>query len=201
VKLPDGVSLKINIAAICPASKVLGPGARFVIWVQGCCFACYNCSTPAWREMKEATLLTPEALASQVLKTSGIEGITISGGEPMLQAEGLAALIKSIRLAKPLSVICYSGFTLEELKHKKDIHIDAFLAEIDVLIDGPYIDSLNDNKGLRGSTNQRIHFLSGVYQELAEDFVNGTRNQELHLFSDEYLLVGLKPKRGQQLYL
>jgi anaerobic ribonucleoside-triphosphate reductase activating protein len=51
--------------------------------------------------MKEAMLLSPEELASQVLKTPGIEGVTISGGEPMLQAEGLAKLVKIICLTKP----------------------------------------------------------------------------------------------------
>jgi anaerobic ribonucleoside-triphosphate reductase activating protein len=75
------------------------------------------------------------------------------------------------------------------------------MAEIDVLIDRPYIDSLNDSKGLRGSTNQRIHFLSGIYKEFVVDFIESKRGMELHLFSDEYLLVGLKPQKGQGLSL
>ncbi|MCL0087098.1 radical SAM protein [Thermodesulfovibrionales bacterium] len=199
IKLMNDKLLKINVAAICPATRVLGPGKRFAIWVQGCCFACDNCCAPAWRAMKVATLLTPAALARRVLQTPGIEGLTISGGEPMLQAEGLAKLVQNIHSVRPLPIICYTGFTLEELKTKKDAAVAAFLAKIDVLVAGTYIDRLNDNKGLRGSTNQEIRFLSGVYQEFAVDFVNYPRDMEVHLFQDEYLLVGIKPKKRAKL--
>ncbi len=194
MKLLNYEPSKLNIAATCPSTKVLGPGRRFVIWVQGCCFACYNCGSPEWREMKEATLITPGDLAREILKTPGIEGVTISGGEPMLQAAGLYELVKNIRDSKPLSIICYTGFTLEKLIEKGDSNIDAFISEIDVLIDGPYVDSLNDNKGLRGSSNQRIHFFRGVYQGFAADLANGKRDIEIHLLRNEYLIVGIKPK-------
>lgn len=184
----------LNLAAHCSSSNVLGPGKRFIIWVQGCCFDCYNCGSPEWREIKDATLITPEDLSKKILKTQGIEGITISGGEPMLQVEGLLRLVELLHKESPLSVICYTGFTLEELRRKKDKKIDDFLSKIDVLIDGRYIDSLNDNKGLRGSTNQKIHFLSGLYRELEDEFLNRKRDMEIHLFKDHYLLVGIKPK-------
>ncbi|MCW3488695.1 4Fe-4S single cluster domain-containing protein [Dethiobacter alkaliphilus] len=184
---------KLNIAATCPSIKSLGPGSRFVIWVQGCCFACAGCSSPQWRESKEATLLAPEDLAKEILETPGIDGVTISGGEPMLQADLLWRLVKEIRTVKPLSIICYTGFTLKELKEKRDLKINAFISEIDVLIDGLYIDKFNDNKGLRGSSNQKVHFLSGTYKEFADSFLLSKRKIELHLFQDEYLVVGIKP--------
>jgi len=193
--------LKLNIAAVCSATKVLGPGTRFALWVQGCCFSCTNCSTPEWREQKEEMLITPKELSRQILETPGIEGITISGGESMLQAEALHKLVKHITSLKPLSIICYTGFTIEGLKEQGDANIDDFLTVIDVLIDGPYIDSLNDNRGLRGSTNQRIHFLSDVYKDRAEVFINSKRDIELHLLQNEYLVVGLKPRGMQKLKL
>lgn len=184
----------LNIATTCPSTKVLGPGNRFVIWVQGCCFDCHNCGSPDWRILKDSTLVTPKDLSKEVLKSQGIEGITISGGEPMLQAGGLYELIRNVRSVRPLSVICFTGFTLEELKGKKDSTTDAFLSEIDVLIDGLYMDSLNDNKGLRGSSNQEIHFLSGIYKELADEFADRKRDIELYLFQKSYLMVGIKPR-------
>jgi anaerobic ribonucleoside-triphosphate reductase activating protein len=189
-----GKGRKINVAAICPVSEVLGPGKRFVIWVQGCCFNCINCGSPEWREMKEAKNIAVKDLAERILVTKGIEGITLSGGEPMLQAAALYDLITIVRKLNPISVICYTGFKLDELIDKKDPDIEKLIAVTDVLIDGRYDHSLNNNTGLRGSENQNIHFLSGLYSEQADDFFTCNRKLEIHLGRDHYLLVGIKPK-------
>ena len=98
---------KLNIATICPSTKVLGPGRRFVIWVQGCCLDCYNCSSPEWREVKEAVLIAVEDLSQRILRTQGIEGITISGGEPALRSAGLHDLVKIIRRRRPSNVMLH----------------------------------------------------------------------------------------------
>ncbi len=185
----------LNIAALCPSTKVLGPGKRFVIWVQGCCFSCNNCGSPEWRVMKSATLLYPEELAQRILAEPGLDGITISGGEPMLQAESLLRLVQILRTSRrEFSVLCYTGFTHDVLREKNDPYVNGFLAEIDVLVDGPYIDELNDNMGWRGSANQRIHFLSGRHQEQAEEFTSRRRDIELFLFQEKYLVVGIPAK-------
>lgn len=183
----------MNVAAICPATKALGPGTRFVVWVQGCCFSCENCGSPDWREEREAMRMPPAELAARVLATPEIEGLTISGGEPMLQAGNLCEAVRIIRQQREISVICYTGFTLEALKAKEDTAINSFIATIDVLIDGPYVDTLNDNAGWRGSSNQRVHFLTGLYQDRSEDFLNRRRDIEIHLLGKHYLMVGIKP--------
>jgi anaerobic ribonucleoside-triphosphate reductase activating protein len=188
------VNQYLNIAALCPSTKALGPGKRFVIWVQGCCFQCANCGSPEWSKRKRAILITPHDLAKEILNVPGLEGITISGGEPMLQATNLLKLVKIIRSERNLSAICYTGFTLKELKEKKDPEIDALLSEVDVLIDGLYIDSLNDNKGWRGSSNQEVHFLSGFYENQRAEFLTRRRDMEIHLFKSHYLMVGIHPK-------
>lgn len=184
----------VNVAAICPSSKVLGPGNRFIVWVQGCCFNCRNCGSPDWREMKDVLLEPPYKLAQKVLSVPGLEGLTISGGEPFLQAENVLKLVRLIRTNSPLSIICYTGFTLADLKLMKDPAVQEILANIDVLIDGPYIDELNDNLGWRGSSNQTVHFLSGLYRERAEEFHTRRRDIEVHLHEDHRLLVGIKPR-------
>ncbi len=184
----------LNIAALCPSTIVLGPGKRFVIWVQGCCFDCPDCGSPEWREIKDEMLIPPDNLAEKILSIPELNGITISGGEPMLQAKNLHKLVRLLRPQKSLSVICYTGFTLEQLQKKEDTDINNLLSETDVLIDGPYIDSLNDNKGWRGSCNQRIHFLSGLYKEREQEFLNRKRDIEIHLLKDHYLLVGIHPE-------
>jgi len=184
----------INVAALCPDTAVLGPGRRFVVWVQGCCFDCPRCISPAWRVQEPAKLFTVDELTHAMLRTADLEGLTISGGEPMLQAANLHRVITAVRQKRNISVICYTGFTLEDLRGTKDSGFLSLLSDIDVLIDGPYIERLNDNRGLRGSSNQRVNFLTGVYQDQKENFTDATRNLEAHLFDDHYLMVGIHPK-------
>jgi len=184
----------LNIAEMCLGTYTLGPSKRFAIWVQGCCFSCPGCVSPELQERKDALLSVPEGLANKVLGLSGLEGITISGGEPMLQADALSAFVKRIRLKSSLTVICFTGFTLQELKKKENSAIERLLGQIDVLIAGPYIETLNDNKGLRGSSNQEIHFLSGVYGDFADRFTSGKRHIEIYLRQNYALMVGVHPR-------
>lgn len=184
----------LNIGAICPITKALGPGRRFVIWLQGCLKNCYNCGSAEWKELKNSILIKPYDLAQQILDTNEIEGVTVSGGEPILQLRNLNILIGYLRREKRyLTIICYTGYLLEELVAGKDIEINEFLQKIDVLIDGPYVDDLNNNKGWRGSSNQRIHFLAGNYKDYENEFINKTRDIEIHLLKEHYLIVGIKP--------
>lgn len=189
----NGPMPNLNIAALCPATRALGPGKRFAVWVQGCPFDCPNCASPDWKPIRPAERISPEALAEKVLAVNDLEGITLSGGEPMLQAAGLLRFVRLIQKERRLSVICYTGFTLEALREKNDPVIKGLLSVIDVLVDGPYIDRLNDNKGWRGSSNQAVHFLTGRYEDRAMEFEGRRRDVEVHLRGDHYLLVGVRP--------
>jgi anaerobic ribonucleoside-triphosphate reductase activating protein len=135
-----------------------------------------------------------ETLGQQIVRVPDLEGLTISGGEPMMQAQALADLIDCVHGRRPhLSVLVFSGFKFAKLRKKAkcDRGIAAFLERIDVLIDGLYIADLDDGRGLRGSSNQAIHFLSERYVHLAEQLTYGARETELHLMSAEILLVGV----------
>ena len=79
-------------------------------------------------------------------------GITISGGEPFLQAEALISLIRTIKTRRDIGVIVYSGFTLDELE--RDDEKSSLLSEIDVLIDGRYIKELDDGRAYVGSSTK-----------------------------------------------
>jgi anaerobic ribonucleoside-triphosphate reductase activating protein len=105
----------LNIAHICPETRALGPGLRAVVWVQGCCFNCPGCIAPEWINFRIAKLISPDSLAEKLLSNPNIEGLTFSGGEPMLQPAGLAKLAQIARKKKDISIICYTGFTLEQL--------------------------------------------------------------------------------------
>ena len=95
---------------------------------------------------------------------SGIDGLSLLGGEPFAHAEAGIEIAKTARRLG-LSVMIYSGYTLEQLHTKSDPAITELLANIDLLVDGPYIREQPDTtRRWIGSTNQRIHFLTNRYQ-------------------------------------
>ncbi|MBO3460158.1 radical SAM protein [Aetokthonos hydrillicola Thurmond2011] len=183
----------LNVAEICPASRTLGPGQRFVIWVQGCCFNCRGCVSPDWIPQTQATPIKPPELADAILSVPNTEGLTVSGGEPMLQAKALSELFDCLRQQRDLSIICFTGFTLEQLQAKNEPAINQILTDIDVLIDGQYIPELNDNKGWRGSSNQVVHFLTSRHLLEASLFTQQKRDVEIHMRNDAALMVGIPP--------
>lgn len=183
----------LNVAEICPATRTLGTGKRFVIWVQGCCFNCPGCVSPDWIPQKQATQVDIKRLAEYIVSMPDIDGLTVSGGEPMLQAKALSELFSYIRAARDISIICYSGFTLEQLQAKSKPAINQILTQIDVLIDGLYVDSLNDNQGFRGSSNQIVHFLTPRHILDVELFTQRHRDVEIHIRDTSALMVGVPP--------
>lgn len=139
---------------------VLGPGKRAGIWVQGCGCACPGCIVPdSWSDDGGEVYSVVE-LADWVLAQPDVEGITFSGGEPMDQAGVLAELVRLVRQQRDLGVVCYTGFVLERLDDP--VHV-ALLERVDLLIDGPYVQTLHADLLWRGSSNQRLHLLTDRY--------------------------------------
>lgn len=143
--------------------NVLGPYSRAVIWVQGCTLACPNCIVPeSWRR-DGGDAVPVETLAQWVNAQPSIEGITISGGEPMLQAGALCQLIDQARAKRNIGVMCFTGCTHEALvSNGTDDQIE-LLKRIDLLIDGAYIEERHKSLLWRGSDNQRLLQLSDRY--------------------------------------
>ena len=179
----------LNIAAIVPHTQALGPGTRAAIWVQGCPFRCPGCVAPDWIPFVAATRLTPEEILERI-DLNKITGITFSGGEPMAQAAELAALIRLARQKKDLDLICFTGYRYERLlKHPPNQGVPQLIAEVDVLIDGPYIQALNDSIGLRGSSNQRVIYLTSKLKDHILE--SGTRHLEVTVTDGELAFVGI----------
>ncbi|WP_159790297.1 4Fe-4S single cluster domain-containing protein [Sodalinema gerasimenkoae] len=189
---------RLNLAELCPSSRSLGPGNRFILWVQGCCFNCPGCISPDWIPQTQGTLIEAKQLAEIILSRPNLDGVTVSGGEPMLQAIALSELFSFLRQKRDLSLISYSGFTLAQLQEKNNPEINKVLNYLDVLIDGLYIDDLNDNRGWRGSSNQTIHLLSDRHRREQEQFEQGNREVEIHLRPQTALMVGVPPTRVKQ---
>lgn len=184
-------------------TRVLGPGKRFALWLQGCGAECPGCVAPEFRPFDGGRLISIEELAEKMTADEDTEGITISGGEPFLQADKLCALLGKVKCARPdMSVIIYSGFTYRQLREEEHENIEMILDNYtDVLIDGRYIEELNDNKGLRGSSNQQIIFLTDRYAENDVFLSEGKRSG--HFITENnggrLYMIGVPSKETQKL--
>lgn len=149
-----------------PGSHVLGPGLRAVLWLQGCPRHCPGCLVPESWPASAGQDSTIEEMAEWVLSCPDVEGLTLSGGEPMLQAEAAVALIDLLRQQRDLGVMGYTGFLLEELQRRGTPAQRALLDRLDLLVDGPYVQEQHADLLWRGSSNQRLLALSERYRGL-----------------------------------
>lgn len=149
---------KIRLADIVSESVVDGKGIRLTVFVQGCRHACKGCHNPTTWDENGGEIHTLDFITSIAERDPLLDGFTLSGGEPFLQSEPLYELSKWCH-AHSLNVWCYSGYTYEQLFEigTRDEHVKNLLNEIDVLVDGPFIESQKDlTLAFRGSKNQRI---------------------------------------------
>lgn len=138
-------------------SIVDGSGIRSVIFVQGCGHNCKGCHNPATWDFKGGKVIKIEEVYSAISESDSFlhKGITLSGGEPMLQASALLNLVKMYKQNFRKNVWCYTGFTFEEIVCKPKMK--ELLKELDVLVDGRFIlEKKSLNLKFRGSENQRI---------------------------------------------
>ncbi|HEY1381013.1 MAG TPA: 4Fe-4S single cluster domain-containing protein [Gemmataceae bacterium] len=157
----------LNVAQIVPGTEAEGPGRRYALWFQGCPLRCPGCCNP---EMLPFAGGTPRPVADVLAEVErarnaeAIEGITLLGGEPLAHAAGAAALARGVQ-SLGLTVMVFTGYTLEEARELPDPAAADLLAHTDILVDGPYVRELPDTRRRWiGSTNQRIHFLTDRYR-------------------------------------
>jgi anaerobic ribonucleoside-triphosphate reductase activating protein len=157
--------------------------------MQGCTLGCAGCFNPATHAGGSAGVEGDvDELAAQLAGTAGIDGLSLSGGEPLQQAEASAALLAAAR-ALGLSTLVFSGYTIDEIRALPGG--PAVLAQLDVLIDGRYVAGERLATGLRGSANQRIHLLTERYT-LAE--VEATPVAEIRIGrAGDVVLTGVNP--------
>lgn len=173
----------LNLARTIPRSEANGPGQRFVIWVQGCAIRCPGCWNPDTWAFETRQLCDTDALADEILATGGIEGVTLTGGEPFHQAAALVEVASRVR-AVGLSVFVFTGYDLHELTRFDHRQL---LALTDVLVSGRYVQSQRSFESeWRGSTNQRVHFLTARYTEAC---MANSAHVEFHLAPDGHIAV------------
>ncbi len=139
-------------------SIVDGDGVRSVIWFQGCDHKCFNCQNPETWDFDDGVEMDTEEMKKKIRELEYQQGVTFSGGDPLYQVEALIDLAKCVHECN-MDVWVYTGFTYEELIKlgKKDKKYLDVLKEIDILVDGPFVNSLKSFAvKFRGSSNQRI---------------------------------------------
>lgn len=135
-------------------SIVDGPGIRMVLWTQGCLHQCPGCHNPHTHDLNGGKLYDVDTIISEMRESRLQSGLTLSGGEPFLQAEALLPIVKAAKQMH-LNIWAYSGFTYEELWN--DLVKKKLLMELDVLVDGKFIQDQKDHRLVfKGSKNQRI---------------------------------------------
>jgi anaerobic ribonucleoside-triphosphate reductase activating protein len=186
--------LQARIHAFEPRSRANGPGARFVVWFQGCTLGCPGCFNPTTHDPAAGRGVALDELIDELTRARpGIEGLSLSGGEPLQQPAAARALLDAAR-ALGLSTLAFSGYTIDEIRGLPGG--PEVLARLDVLIDGRYVARDRLATGLRGSANQRIQLLTDRYA-LAD--VEATPVAEIRIGpTGEIVLTGVDPLRLKQ---
>jgi anaerobic ribonucleoside-triphosphate reductase activating protein len=137
--------------------------------------------------------MDPAVFGVQITALDQITGVTVSGGEPLDQAADLAVFLRKIKTNSPLSTMVYTGYTLAQINQPE---IVACLEWIDLLVDGPFVESL-PHALWRGSANQRFHSPSGYFNQATLNLWEQQLQSplEFRYIGEQLLTIGI-PGRG-----
>ena len=150
--------MQMRIAGTINDSIVDGLGFRFTVFTQGCPHHCPGCHNPKTHDFEGGKLADTQEIIEKFRKNELLDGITLSGGEPLCQSEACRVLAQAAH-ESGLNVWCYTGYTFEELMEGFEAHPEwaALLQEVDVLVDGRFILAQRTLEArFRGSKNQRL---------------------------------------------
>lgn len=156
------MALKWRLHGVVPRSAANGPGQRFVIWSQGCALACPGCFNPETHTAAGGVTRTVDELVDEVLAEPNLEGVTLTGGEPLEQPAAVAAFCAALRARADLGVIVLTGFTRAEIE--ADPAKAAAVEGADLVVAGRFNQRLEVGAGLRGSANKVYWDRTGRYR-------------------------------------
>ena len=175
-------SIKFNVAYIKLSTKTEGPFNRCCIWFQGCNINCKGCCNKDLQPLIPRHIVTLEELLNIVKEAKnrfGIEGITLSGGEPSLQ-NSLYLFNNEIHKLG-LGIIMFSG------KDKTNLS-EELVQSVDLLIDGPFIENKQKKKRvLLGSMNKQLSFITDRYKDNLDYFYNPVSIEEVT--AEDYIFI------------
>lgn len=145
-----------NIHSIESCGTVDGPGIRFVVFMQGCPMRCLYCHNPDSWSLRDNKKMSVEEVLQ---KYDGVKefvqsgGITVTGGEPLMQIDFVTELFKCAKLKNIHTALDTSGILFNKNDTSK---IDELLKYTDlVLLDIKHIDDV-EHKKLTGHSNVNI---------------------------------------------
>jgi anaerobic ribonucleoside-triphosphate reductase activating protein len=145
-----------------PSSYANGPGRRAVVWVQGCSLGCAGCFNPETHPFSAGEWMPVAALLERLVALQEtIAGVTVSGGEPLQQAPAVTVLLEGLRRETRLSIVLFTGFEWREIRRLPQF--PRLVGNLDVLIAGRYQAARRLGRGLIGSANKTIHYLTSRY--------------------------------------
>jgi anaerobic ribonucleoside-triphosphate reductase activating protein len=177
-------ALPWRVHGVLPRSVANGPGERFTIWSQGCALACPGCFNPETHTTAAGAVRTVGDLVADVLSEPGIEGVTLTGGEPLEQVGAVGAFCELVRNRSDLGIIVLTGFTRAEIE--ADPGRTAAVNNADLVIAGRYNQRLREATGLRGSANKIYWDLTGRYHPSE---LGGVPDMEVHIGDDGMVTV------------
>ena len=152
--------MKIRIAGIEKESVVDGEGIRYAVFMQGCLRKCKGCHNPSTHALDGGEIMDTSEIIEDIKKNPLMSGITLTGGEPLLQLDAAVELARETKKLG-LNVWCYTGYKFEEIPQK-------LLNVVDVVVDGAFVEELKDlTLNFRGSSNQRIIKLNYTEKKVA----------------------------------
>ena len=176
--------------------KALGPGSRVALWTVGCSIRCAGCSNPElWNKSqgKNIDINLIYKMIAQIAEQKPVDGITISGGEPLDQAPELLDLLARLENLTD-DVLIYTGYNLSEIP--ESVHL-RLLPLVTCIVCGPYVDDLNDGKcALRGSNNQQIILTKDSAANRYDEYLAAGRRFQNLVWSDEIMSIGLHNKNA-----
>jgi anaerobic ribonucleoside-triphosphate reductase activating protein len=185
-----GLEDSLRLHQYLPDSQVNGPGKRFTLWVQGCTLGCPGCFNPETHPAHSGKSVSVDQLFNLIkAQVPHIQGVTLSGGEPLQQRRPIERLLSQIRASTDLSVILFTGYTWGEVQRMP--RINALLDMVDVLIAGRYLANQRLAQALIGSANKTIHFLSPRYTP--GDFTTIPPAEVIITQDGQVLLSGIDP--------
>lgn len=129
------MSMTAYIHSIETCGTVDGPGIRFVIFFQGCPLRCMYCHNPDSWKLKEGKTIDVDTLLKEILKYRSYMnfsggGVTISGGEPLLQAQYVQELLKACKNNNIHTALDTSGYIFNDTVKQVLQYTDLILLDI-----------------------------------------------------------------------
>lgn len=191
----------LSINRILAPITVLGAGRRVGVWVQGCALACPGCASIDTWDSALGVRYEPVALAERLadlVMGENLDGLTLTGGEPLDQPAQLAELITELKArlsssprAGRFDVLLFSGYTRGAAQRRAGALWDL----LDAAVCGPYRQQLPSELPLVASSNQEMVLLSRLAENRYSSSHGGHRMQFVS-DGESLMMVGL-PRPGE----